>query len=83
MEEAIAVAVVANKHAYTIWFIFFDKKERVHIYEVTDGYGNKVAPGQSFISGRILEHSVTSETHYVFPQKTKYFYKESLVYPFV
>ena len=42
IKEAIAVAAVANEHACTLWFILLDKNEKVHIKEVTDGYGNKV-----------------------------------------
>ena len=42
IKEAIAVVAVANEHACTLWFILLDKNEKVHIKEVTDGYGNKV-----------------------------------------
>lgn len=38
-----------------MWFILVEKEEKVN-HEVTDGYGKKVLPGQSFfISGWFLE----------------------------
>ena len=45
------------------------------------GYRNIVAPGQSFLSDRFLEHTA-NESLYVLPKKKKNFYKESVVHPF-
>lgn len=81
IKEAIAVVAVANEHACTLWFILLDKNEKVQIKEVTDGYGNKVSPVRSFISGRFLELSVTSETYYVFPEKNNIFLQRKNCFP--
>ena len=41
-------------------FVLVEEEKKVN-YEVTDDYGNKVLPGQSFFSAWFLECTVTSE----------------------
>ena len=49
---------------------------------VRDNYGNSVAAGQAYIEGKFLERgkypNIYKET-----KKTTYFYRETVVYPFV
>ena len=54
------------------------KEEKKVDYEVTDGYGNKVLPGQSFTSAWFLECIVASETISDLSKKQDIFIKKAL-----
>lgn len=47
-----------------------------HFWGSTDGYGNKVAPGQSFISTKFPQHSKTFETLYFLSKKNIFSYRK-------
>ena len=55
------------------------KEEKVQSHEVADGYGSKVAPGQSLISRRFLECSSTLK-FFMFLFEKQHIYKENIVY---
>ena len=52
---------------------------------MTDDWGQTIAPGQAFIEGRYFLHQFSGhyESTYTQDQRKVFFFKESIVYPFV
>lgn len=51
----------------------------------TDDWGQNIAPGQAFIEGRYFLHQYSGryESTYTFDKRKVFFFKESIVYPYV
>ena len=51
----------------------------------TDDWGQKIAPGQAFLEGRYFLHQYSGryESTYTFDKRNMFFFKESIVYPYV
>ena len=68
----------------SLWFIKVKDSCETNV-EVVDDYGNIVAPGLSYIEGRFMEKvDILSKGYlYKLSKKRTFFFKESVVYPFV
>lgn len=68
----------------SLWFIKIVDTVETNV-EITDDYGNRIAPGLSCIEGRFLEKVEASAKGFLFKlsKKKTYFFRESVVYPFV
>ena len=79
-------AVSADQKAKdTIWFIKITNISSV-IDSISDDYGNKIAPGQQYLEGHFMEETVSSLKGYTYKlneKKKTFFFKETVVYPFV
>ena len=80
-------AVAADKSSPdTMWFILITEEECIVNCDSIDDYGFKVAAGQPFLKGHFLEKVGECRGGIKFKAQTKkhtYFYKDSVVYPFV
>ena len=83
------VAVAAPKEsADTVWLIKVVEVNRVDLEkESQDSYQHKIAPGVMHLSGHFLEKSDKASTMkvtvYKLSQNITYFFKESIVFPYV
>ena len=71
----------ANSHANTAWCILVEKKRDPQLWKYTNGYCNKIAPGQSFIL-QTVSTALKNIGEYVFSKETTYFHKENTVKSF-
>ena len=80
------VAIAADRNSLeTFWFVkIFDNNCIANGNEVDD-YGNIIADGSKYIKGQFLEflHENKNKKNYKLSNKVTYFYKESILYPFV
>ena len=67
--ETFCAIAASSTSADTVWFVK-TVKECVVAHDIEDDYGHKIPQGQQYLVGNFLE------------RKT-YFFKESIVYPFV
>ena len=77
-------AVAADRKSIDlVWFVKMENEFEPS--EEVDDYGHKVPAGQSCIRGSYLEKTSTNKNgdNYKLMTKIVYFYKESVVYPFV
>ena len=51
--------------------------------DVTDKWGRCVKGGQAYLTGLFLERDSGSDTKYRLVKKDVFFYKESVIYPFI
>ena len=74
-----------EKSIDTIWFIRVSGNECIGCDNEKDDYGNVVPYGESFFKGHFLELVVEKSSHRVYKQSKKitFFYKESVIYPYV
>lgn len=82
------VALRATDIQMPVWFVKVTEVDCINLQEsVTDDYGNHIPKGMKFISGIFLEKDsrMSSFKDLVFfpEKKVTFFYKESVVYPFV
>ena len=81
------VAIAADKKSIdTIWFIKVIEAECVNDDEDEhDAYGHSVPKGVAFMKGNFLEKIQDSTNGQIFklPKKITFFYKESVLYPYV
>ena len=78
-------AVAADKSSSdTVWFIKVKDSNNASV-QMTDDYNNIIAAGMDYVEGNFLEklHVVQKGTLYKLSKKKTYFFKESVVYPFV
>ena len=82
LEGSVCAVAAAEKSPDTVWFIRIDSQSTE---DLTDEYGVKVGAGQMFYMGSFLEQSraVKSGIYYKKMKKRAFFFKESVVYPFV
>ena len=74
-----------EKSIDTIWFVKILENECVASANEKDDCGNVIPHGAFFLKGRFLEIVVEKSSHRVYKlsKKLTYFYKESVIYPFV
>lgn len=85
LTEDVIIAVAADtKSIDSIWFIQFKQKLSSDI-PATNDYGHIIPPGVNFFCGHFLERESCSTHAILFKisKKKTYFYKESVLYPFV
>ena len=85
LTENVVVAVAAeSKSIDNIWFIQF-KRCITNDTPSTDDYGHVIPAGVNFLCGHFLEreYKSTHATLYKISKKKTFFYKESVLYPFV
>jgi len=79
-------AIAADRSSNeTIWFVKINKYLSA-MYDVVDDYGVKIAGGQSYIEGHFLERLSSFKNGHIYKlqqNKKTFFYRESVVYPFV
>ena len=78
-------AVAADKSSPdTVWFIQVKDSYNASV-QMTDDYNNIIAAGMDYVEGKFLEklHVVQKGTLYKLSKKKTYFFKDSVVYPFV
>ena len=68
----------------SLWFIKVVDIFEAEI-EMTGDYNNKIAPGQSYIEGKFMKKVDILDKSFLFKvsKKRTFFFKESVVYPFV
>ena len=80
-------AVAADAKSYdTVWFIEIIDEGFAHNDNIVDDYGHQIALGQNYLIGHYFERDFSSSKHeqlYTCMKKKIFFYKESVVYPFV
>ena len=81
IDSVVAVAADDNSPD-TFWFVIIEGEEDQRDTPTKDQYGNQVPAGQPFLTGRYLERG-RHPNIYCRSKRTLYFYKESIVYPFV
>eukprot|EP00794_Sanderia_malayensis_P020851 gene20851-22896_t len=81
---SVGAIAAGDTSSDTVWFINVTKQSEATDV-VTDDYGFTVQPGQQFIEGHFIELINTSSKgrFYISASKTAFFFKESVVYPFV
>ena len=84
MPESICAVAADQQSSDTVWFIKIEG-ESITKEEICDDYGVKVGLGQKYLYGKFLEKEGTCRGGQKFKlmRKTTFFYKESVVYPFV
>ena len=67
------------------WLIRVDQTDLRATGDTVDSYGHRIPEGYSYISGHFLERLCDSRksTIYQEEERTTFFYKENVVYPFV
>ena len=57
----------------------------VAAHEIEDDYGHKISQGQQYVVGNFLERTRSTKKGLLLKKESKktYFFKESIVYPFV
>lgn len=83
--DSIVAVAADERSADTIWFIKVLENECVECVDVKDDYENVVVRGESFFKGHFLEMIKEKKSHKVFKLSSKitFFYKESVIYPFI
>ena len=85
LAEGSYVAVAADKSSVdTVWFIRIDDNDCVSP-DCKDSYDNYIAEGVHYLKGRFLEVIDENESRklYKLSDLKTFFYKESVVYPYV
>ena len=82
LKNTVVAVAADDSHHETVWFIMIEEEEKSLIQAVEDSYGNIIPPNQPFLSGYFLEPT-TTKCIYQKSRKITYFYKETVVYPFV
>ena len=81
--KGVVVAVAADeRHTDVVWFIKIEEEESVATDTLKDDYGNIIKAGQSYLKGKFLER-ISAGNKYRVAKKLTYFYRETIVYPFV
>ena len=67
------------------WLIRVDQTDLIATGDTVDSYGHRIPEGHSYISGHFLERLCDSRksTIYQEEERTTFFYRENVVYPFV
>ena len=81
-KDSVVAVAAPDKHTDTVWFIMVTSNKMTMNKLIIDEYDNTIAAGQANFTGQFLEQT-TSQTVYVLANKKPYFFKESVVYPFV
>lgn len=84
LADTYCAVATDEKSSDTVWFIKIKDSYRAQ-KQMTDDYNNSIAPGMDYIEGKFMEkfHIVPKGTLYTLSKKKTYFFKESVVYPFV
>ena len=80
------VAILADAGSMdTVWFIKVIKNECISNGKDTDDYGHSIIAGARYITGNFPERTsyLTAQQVFRLSKKVTFFYKESVVYPFV
>ena len=81
------VAIAANQSSSdSVWFIKVQEINLCSSQEEVDDYGNTIPKGTIYLSGNFLEcntFATKSTIHRLIRSKKTYFYKESLIFPYV
>ena len=81
------VAIAAHqKSTENIWFIKVNEVKLCSSQEQVDDYGHIIPAGTTYLPGNFLErtsYETKSVTYKMLNHKVTYFYKESVVFPFV
>ena len=81
---SVCAIAVRNNTSDTVWFISVTKQSEATKIAIDD-YGFAVQPGQHYVEGHFIELTKTSSKgrFYTPASKVAFFFKESVVYPFV
>jgi len=84
MADTYCAVAADETSSDTNWFIKV-KDSYCEQEQKTDDYNNIITPGMDYIEGKFMEkvHIEPKGTLYKLSKKKAYFFKESLVYPFV
>ena len=80
------VAVAAHKSSQDIIWLIKITENNCFSHEIEkDSFGNTIVTGERFLKGNFLERSHTEKDHTLFQlnKLVTYFYKDTIIYPFV
>ena len=82
--DTIVALAAELSSSYTVWFIRISN-ETVAEHELVDDFNHKISAGNYYVSGHYLERQYEKKNGQFFKESKKvvYFFKESVVYPFV
>ena len=82
--ETFCASAVSSTSADTICCMKIVEK-CVAAHEIEDDYGHKISQGQQYVVGNFLERTRSTKKGLLLKKESKktYFFKESIVYPFV
>ena len=87
LPDTIVAVAAPKKSIDTVWFIRVVEVNRVRETMEVDSYGHQIPAGMVHLSGHFLErddrYSSKKATVFSISRETTYFYKESILYPFV
>ena len=84
VENSVVAVAAPPKSIDTIWLVHVNETNCVSLKVNIDDYGNKIPPGITF-KGSFYERSCSTKEGTVFKlsKKNTFFYKESVVFPYV
>ena len=85
VENSVVAVAAPPKSIDTIWLVHVNETNCVSLEVNIDDYGNKIPPGITFSKGSFYECSCSTKEGTVFKlsKKNTFFYKESVVFPYV
>ena len=82
--ETFCAIFASSASADTVWFVkIVEECDAAH--DIEDDYGQKISQGQQYVVGKFLERTRSTKKGLLFKEESKktYFFKKSIVYPFV
>ena len=87
LSGSVCAVAAESKCSDTVWFIKIIEECLTESNTIVDDYGHQIAIGQSYLIGNYFEKEARSSSKhgqmYKCMKKKVFFYKESVVYPFV
>ena len=86
VEDSYVAFVADTSSVDTLWFVKIVNTSCIGNGNDSDDYGHTIPIGTHYLKGHFMEktaHSTKTHQTYSLSKKTTYFYKESVVYPFV
>ena len=82
--EMFCAIAASSTSADTVWFMKIVEK-CVAAHDIEDDYGHKISQGQHYVVGNFFKRTRSTKNGLLFKEEPKktYFFKESIVYPFV
>ena len=82
--EMFCAIAASSTSADTVWFMKIVEK-CVAAHDTEDDYGHKISQGQHYVVGNFFKRTRSTKNGLLFKEEPKktYFFKESIVYPFV
>ena len=84
-ENSFVAVAAGNNSIDTVWFVKIIDSDCLSDGSCVDDYGNAIGQGVTYLKGHFLEKIDEKNDHklYKLSKKQTFFYKESVVYPFV